>query len=152
MTTLTTAFQQAVTDQVIDEACKLLPKEIYYLSGNDIAAKLKQRRNDLQTYAAKYYRFLSNEVNITGTNDAEIFEVTRISDDSTLVSVFSTDKAGKKYKLVYQRCFLRSETNEIRLYGLEGKDQFIIDGSASDGITVRAIGGKGKDIYLTGRW
>lgn len=145
---ITTAFQQAVTDQVIDEACKLLPKEIYYLSGNDIAAKLKQRRNDLQTYAAKYYRFLSNEVNITGTNDAEIFEVTRISDDSTLVSVFSTDKAGKKYKLVYQRCFLRSETNEIRLYGLEGKDQFIIDGSASDGITVRAIGGKGKDIYL----
>lgn len=139
-------LQQSLTDAAIDAACLLFPKEIYHLSGKQIASKLKQRRNDLQLYAKKYYRFLSKEINITGTKGKEIFYVNRINDDSIAVMVYELNKKNTT-KLVYDRTFLTSETNEIRLYGLDGDDVFAIEGKANKSITVRAIGGKGKDVY-----
>lgn len=139
-----TELQLLLTDKVIDSSCALFPAEIYALNGKGIAAKLKKRRNDLKTYAADYYHFISQEVNIVGTNKKEVFEVTRMNDNETKVVVYNETKT----KRIYQRVFLRSETKEIRLYGLEGNDVFDIKGETAKGILVRAVGGKGNDNYM----
>lgn len=137
------SLQQLLTDNVIDSSCTFFPAEIYALDGKEIAAKLKQRRNDLEKYAEAYYYFLSEEVNVVGTNGTDVFEVVRVSDNETKVTVYEQSKT----KIIYQRTFLRSETKEIRLYGLDGNDVYDIDGTTGKSIVIRAIGGKGEDKY-----
>lgn len=141
-------LQSRLTDEVIESAFKLMPAEIFNISGKEIVAKLKKRRNDLEHYAVQYYKFISKEVDVRGTMRKEVFEVNRVNSESTLVSVYKTDRSGNKGGLIYKRTFLRSETKELRLYGLGSDDVFNIDGKVSKGIVVRVIGGKGKDSVV----
>lgn len=135
-------LQDRLTDEVIEESLQEFPPAIYALSGKEIGGKLKRRRNDLLKYARAYYSFLAAETDITGTRKPEIFTVKRIDNDSTLVTVSSDSK------LIYQRVFLRGETKEIRLYGLDGNDRFEIEGETGRGILVRVIGGEGEDTVM----
>lgn len=141
------SLQKALTDELIDSAFSLLPDPIYRLSGKQNADKLVRRRNDLQKYAMAYYLFLTEQVTIVGTDGDEIFEVKRLSKDSTSVRVYKSGKTGKREELLYSRIFLTAETKEIRLYGLEGEDRFLVDGNVQSGILIRLIGGKGKDYF-----
>ena len=141
-------LKNALTDQVIDSAFKMMPVAIYNISGSTTKAKLKIRRNHLDEYAKEYYDFLIEQVTITGTKAKEIFEVIRMNDDSTAVNVYKAGNKKEKNELFYHRVFLRSETKEIRLYGLDGNDAFNISGETDKGTLVRVIGGEGKDnIY-----
>jgi hypothetical protein len=70
---VTEELQHNLTDVKIEEALKMMPENIFDISGNQIIAKLKSRRNGLKKYAATYYQFLSREVNITGTQQKEFF-------------------------------------------------------------------------------
>ncbi len=140
-------LQEKMTDSVINAAFVKMPAPIYQLSGKEISNKLKSRRNDLIKYAKTYYQFLSKEVSVVGTNKKEIFEVTRLNDDSTKVSIYEIDKEESKQQ-IFNRVFLRSETKEIRLYGMNGDDLFDITGNVDQGIIVRIIGGKGDDSIV----
>lgn len=134
-------LRSVFTDEVIETAIMKMPPEIFALSGKEIIAKLKNRRDLLTKYAIEYYTFLSREVNITGTKKQESFQIKRVNSDSTDLFVYSAEEK----KLLYQRTFLTSETREIRLYGLEGNDLFELTGKAENGILVRVIGGQGHD-------
>jgi len=138
-------LQTELTDAAIAAAFKEMPAAIYNISGRETEAKLKGRRNDLQKYAISYYKFLAEQVNITGTKDQEIFNVTRINDGSTSVIVYKAANADAGNRIIFQRTFLRSETKEIRLYGLAGNDIFNLNGETKKGILIRVIGGKGED-------
>jgi hypothetical protein len=81
---------------------------------------------------------------ITGTKEKEIFEVQRINNDSTSITVYQSGKNNAKGDIIYQNTFLRSQTNEIRLYGLDGNDIFNINGKTDKGILVRISSGKGQ--------
>lgn len=140
-------LQDVLTNDVIAAAFREMPDPIYNISGRETVAILKRRRDDLQKYATDYYQFLSEQVNITGTKEVEIFEVKRESDDFTTVTVYKSGKDKQAGKIIYQRTFLRGETKEIRLYGLEGDDMFNVAGETKKGILVRVIGGKGEDSY-----
>lgn len=48
---------------------------MYNLGGDEISAKLKSRRDYLPAQAMKYYRFLSKQVNVVGSNKNEYFKV-----------------------------------------------------------------------------
>lgn len=138
-----------LTDEVIDEAVKDLPKEVYTLSGPEIASKLKARRNDLIKYAHEYYKFLAEEVDIVGSDKHEFFKVERVNDAETRVQVFKTKKEGDLDGELYDRTFYTDETDEIRLYGRDGHDKFIIAGKVDEGIIIRVIGGDEKeDIFV----
>jgi hypothetical protein len=128
-------LQQALTDSIIDAAMKQMPAPIYNISGAETAAKLKRRRDDLQTYATQYYRILAQQVDIVGTNQKEIFEVQRLNNDSTKITVYNAAKGTA----VYERTFLSAETKRIRLHGLEGDDEFRVDEAAKKGKLVRVI-------------
>ncbi|MEM7108625.1 MAG: BamA/TamA family outer membrane protein [Bacteroidota bacterium] len=140
-------IQTAVTDEVIESAIRKWPEEIYAINGVVIENKLKKRRDDLVTYANQYYAFLAEEVDIVGSDKAELFEVKRLSNEQTEVTVFRIkEKSGDIKFKSYHRVFNASETNEIRLFGLGDDDRFTLSGEVNKGIKIRIIGGKGKDI------
>ena len=137
------------TDSVIHKAIKTLPKNIYDSTGKEIENKLKSRRDLLPVYAEEYYRFLSKTVDVVGTKERELFNVNRQENGNTQLTVYAlSNKNGKIKDQLYNREFKYDETNEIRLYGLAGKDLFKVTGTGKKGIKVRIIGGKGTDSII----
>ncbi len=142
---VTTELQQKLTDQKIESAFTMMPENIFEISGKEIIAKLKKRRDDLKKYATTYYYFINKEVNIVGTAKNEYFEVNRENNDSTKVTMYKLNKENDVDEIIFQRTFLNKETKEIRLYGLGGNDKFNITGTTIKGTLVRVIGGDGAD-------
>ncbi|MCG6187287.1 BamA/TamA family outer membrane protein [Maribellus maritimus] len=139
-------IKTCITDSVIHEAISELPPGIYAKSGKEIEEKLKSRRDLLPKYADEFYRFLSKEVDVVGTDERDLFLVERQQNGNTKVEVFAlSDKKGKVKEKLYERTFLPDETKEIRLYGLKDEDEFELSGEAEKGIKIRIIGGKDKD-------
>jgi hypothetical protein len=138
-------IKTGVTDAAIDSAVLALPPEVYPISGPEIAAKLKSRRDQLHKAAAIYYDVLARDVDITGSDKHEKFEVNRIDNQRTEVTVHKITKKGAVGKLLFQRTFFTKETREIRLYGLDGHDVFDVKGKVGKGPIVRIIGGHDPD-------
>lgn len=139
-------LQERLTDEVIEEAIKGLPEEIYKINGENIIGKLKSRRQHLHTYARDFYLFLNKNVNILGSNKAELFEINHRKNGDALVKIHRIkEKSGEIKFKVFDRVFKHGETREIRLYGLGDDDRFIVTGESKNSIRVRIIGGKGKD-------
>ncbi|MEM6830052.1 MAG: BamA/TamA family outer membrane protein, partial [Bacteroidota bacterium] len=142
-------IQAAVSDEVIEQAIRKWPEEIYRLNGKTIEDKLKRRRDNLTKYAIQFYAFLSEVVSIVGSDRAELFEVSRLNDEKTEVTVYRIkEKSGEKKFKHYSRVFDNSETKELRLYGLGDDDRFVLSGEVNKGIKIRLIGGKGKDRII----
>ncbi len=142
-------IQQNVTNEVIHEAILTFPENIYDSSGIEIENKLKSRRGFLHKYAEDYYRFLSETVDVVGTEERELFNVERKDNGNTQVTVYAlSNKKGKVKEQLYGREFKHGETDEIRLYGIAGKDMFKLNGTGKKGIKVRIIGGKGNDSII----
>jgi hypothetical protein len=139
-------LQQLLTDAVIDKAVKQLPAEIYNVCGKDISTKLKARRTHLVEWATTYYYFISEEVQIHGSNHDEVFEVNN-SNDETTVKVFSKHAYQKNDSAFYTRTFKPNETKEIRLFSVDGNDVYHINGS-SNNINIKIIGGKQQDSVI----
>lgn len=138
-------LQENLTDEVIAKAMKQLPPEVYDLSAPEIASKLKSRRDNLLKISEKLFKYIAKEVSVPGSNEDEQFEIKRKNNGNVEVKVFSLNKKGKKKDKIYSREFDKKTTKEIRLYGLGGKDEFILKGKTKKSILIRVIGGFGKD-------
>ncbi len=139
-------LQQQLTDNVIENAVRQLPPEVFPISGNEIISKLKSRRDHLVEYATTYYAFLAHATDIPGTKDREYFEVNRVNDANTIVNIYKIKKdETKEVQPFYSRSFLTTETDEIRLYGMEGDDIFHVMGNSDKAILVRLVPGPGSD-------
>ncbi len=142
-------IQNELTDSVIHTAVNKMPSEIYAKIGKSIEKNLQKRRDDLEKYAIEYYKFLSSGVDITGTQKNDLFRVKRLPGGQTHVRVYALKKkTGEIKDTLYDRIFQLDETKEIRLYGLDGKDRFKVEGKSKKGIKIRIIGGKGKDSII----
>jgi hypothetical protein len=139
-------LKEELTDKKIEHAIRQFPDTIYKLDGQMIISKLKSRRDKLPSIALRYYNYLAKNVDVLGSDKNEYFEVQRLSDDSTAVNVY--DNTEIKRRLIYSRTFFTSETNEVRLYGLDGDDLFKISGHVRKSILIRIIGGKGNDTIV----
>lgn len=138
----------ALSDQVIETAVHKLPPEVAKNSAAEIISHLKNRRNLLSEWAASYYRALAENVNIVGSEKNEYFTINKISEEETQVQVYAVDNSGVADKTpYYSRTFSSKETDEIRIYGISGNDQFKIEGKPNR-VKVRIIGGPMKDIYI----
>ncbi len=137
-----------LTDEIIESAVLDWPQSVIDYHGDTIAATLKIRRDQLPKIAESYYEILAQYVDIVASNKHERFEVNRISDEETELIVYKTSKKGVVRKELIRRTFYTEETREIRLFGLDGNDQFEISGHANTGITIRAIGGAGDDSFV----
>jgi hypothetical protein len=147
------ALQQQLTDEIIEKAVRQLPPEVFPLSGNTIIQALKQRRADIVNYATTYYGFLAEYVDVPGTAKQEWFDVKRLNDRETAVTIYKINEERKQQGgPIFHRVFLTAETKEIRLYGIGGNDIYTVNGIVKEGITIRIIGGTGEDsVYDASR-
>ena len=135
------ALQNGMTDEIIEEAFKNLPEEIKGQTIDDIKRKLKGRRGNIVKIAQEYYRYVNRHQVVTGTNKADVFEIVRLPNGETTLSVHRKDIG------VFNRTFNKEETKEIWLYGLDGKDTFNVIGEGDDLIKIKIMGGKKNDTY-----
>lgn len=140
-----TRFTRQLSDTAIKKAVKQMPPEIYAINGEQLIDKLISRRNALHKQSMKYYRFLSEKVNVLGSNKTEYFRVFNEGDKIRVqVKAINGKDTGN---MIYDRLFDPNETEEIRLYGFRGNDRFSIDANASSKTVIRIIGGKGNDSF-----
>lgn len=138
-------MQDQLTDSVIEAALHVWPDAFFEQDGEELLGLLKSRRDNLDRIAMRQYDYLSRAVSIPGTNQKDYFDVRRLDNGDTRVRLYERSGKGKKKNKRYDRTFVKSETNEIRLYGLEGDDEFVLKGRARKGIRIRIVGGVGDD-------
>lgn len=144
---MTDEFLSKMTDEVIEKSLHQQPKEIQVMPRNqEIIQKLKDRKKYYTDEMMEYYHFLAKIVNVTGSDKKELFDITRYSDGSVLVQVYKITKEGEQSKKIYERKFDPAYTKEIRLYAMGGNDKFVTHGDGNK-ITIRMIGGSGKDVF-----
>ena len=132
-----------LTNEKIRQATKAFPKEVQALCADQTADILIQRKANLEKMSRKLYLSLSRNVNVTGTDQPDQFKAERLANGKTEVTVWNEDQSI----LEYHRIFDKAETKEIRLYGLDGDDQFDVSGNYDKGSKIRMIGGKGSDSF-----
>lgn len=132
-----------LTDEVIANAVKEVPSEVYPISGAELTRILKARRDQLEIFAQAFYESLSKEPVVLGSDGNDRIEVINQSPNSVQLNLY----AEKKDKPFYSRVFNDAETKEIRVYGMKGADQFSVAPDKTNGIIVRLIGGPDKDKY-----
>lgn len=146
-TTIATDMQQSLTDAVIENAIKQLPPEIFAISGQEIITNLKARRDRLNQFAERYYHSLAKNVEIPASASNEMIEIVGVDEGNIKVSMYAINDGKAKSQPFFSRIFDKNETKEVRIYGIDGNDQFSADASTGKDILIRLIGGPGKDTY-----
>lgn len=139
-------FKRDLTDSVISASVKNLPPEIAKMDSADIVSKLKSRRDLLPEKGIIYYKFISKRVNILGTNTDEVFHVSK-NENGLKVDVYTKPDGDDSSMLKYSRTFDPKITKEVRMYGFNGDDKFLVDKEVRSGIKLRMIGGQGTDTF-----
>ncbi|MFC1760227.1 hypothetical protein ACFLZD_01750, partial [Candidatus Neomarinimicrobiota bacterium] len=134
-----------LTNERIDKAVLKFPKEIQPFVSNETAEILKARLENIEPMARELYLFLAKEVSITGTNEKDQFVITVPNDTTISIIGYNQNNKMEKGNEMYSRDFSSSETKNIRIYGLDKKDRFLITGNAKNRINLAIVGGDNKD-------
>lgn len=140
------SMKVALDDATIENAIRQMPEEAFKISGEEIIAKLKSRRDKLTEAAFTYYRILAKNIEILASDEDEIAYIQRLNDRQVRVRLYDR-KGEKKGELFYDRTFDKEDTKEIRLFMLGGEDSVLIVGDVKKSIKIRVIGGEGKDLF-----
>jgi len=141
-------MQQSLTDAVITSAIQQLPPEVFAISGNQIIATLKARRDHLTDFALRYYQSLAKNTDIIATQKDELVLITGVDDRHVKVELFDLNRNDQpKQTPFFSRVFDAGETDEIRIYGIGGNDQYKAIGTTGKQILIRLIGSPQRDRY-----
>jgi hypothetical protein len=135
-----------ITDEVIDEAFALFPKEVNKEKIGEIKRKLQGRRANLQKISDAYYNVINKYVIIKGTDKDDWFDIVRMPNGITKVTGYRI-KNGEKADIIHNRTYSQDNTKEIWIYGLDDKDYFNVHGTGDTFIKLRLIGGLNNDSY-----
>ncbi|MCJ8166465.1 hypothetical protein MKJ04_16590 [Pontibacter sp. E15-1] len=141
------SVQHALTDEVIEQGFRAMPEPVAAVSAPAIKKMLRSRRDGLLDAAYSYYSTLASTVQVVGTDKHERFEVAVLSPEQVRVRMYKTNKKGDERELRYERTFEADDTEEIRLYGLNGDDHFSISGNVRPNLKISVWGGAGEDSY-----
>jgi len=141
------ALQVQLSEPVIARAIAQMPPEFIAIDGEAMQRALVRRRDRLPQAAREFYELLAREVNLRGTDRADVVEVTRADDGSVRVTFSARGgKGGSGVMQPYlQRTFRPTETHEVRLFLYKGDDSVVVRGSREGGVLVRVVGGGGDD-------
>lgn len=140
-------FLAAMTDDVIQNAMRRQPREVQGLNMDKIISTLQKRKQYFRGDMMEYYRFISKKVSVVGSNQRELFTITKNEDGTVRVRSNKIDKEGVVTSKIYERLFDPKVTDEIRIYGLGDEDRYVVEGGRSP-IKVRIIGGPGNDAFV----
>ncbi len=132
-------LQARLTDESIAKALAALPAGYNQSVLADVAASLRRRRDALGKLGGQYYRQLARTVDVRGSDDAELAEVTREPGGAVTVELLANRTS------VFKRRFIPGETGEIRLYLLGNTDTVRVRGEPN-GIPLRVVTGGGADL------
>ena len=135
-----------LTDSLLLAAVQRMPAEVRTTEAQTLFRVLQSRRDALPEAVRDYYEVLAAETDMHCSDENEMVEVTRHSDGS--VSVFARTLRESARPPIFRRTVYPDETNEIRIYMGDGDDIAIVRGVQDGSITVRVIGGGGKDRYV----
>lgn len=144
---IATSMQQQLTDTLIATAIRQMPPEIFAIRGQETISILKSRRDELVSFAERYYRSLAREADIIGTKEDEYFEVIATNEGNIKVNVHVLNPDATIGKQLFSREYNKTETDELRIYGIGGNDRFHANGATAKNILIRLIGGPGNDEY-----
>ncbi len=122
----------------------MLPREYRSLDSTRLVQTLKARRDKLPVVAADFYRLLVREIDIHATDESERVTIERRPDGDVEVTMIGA-AAREPY---FHRRFQPGETSEIRLYLHGGDDRVDVTGQGASAITLRIVGGAGKDEVI----
>jgi hypothetical protein len=148
--TITLSVKNSLTDQVIEEAVRRLPAEIYKKASKEIITKLKARRDKLHEISTDFYNRINDVIDIYASDKDDLVEVKRISSDKTEVILYKRGKKSgeKKGKPLYHKIVDNRLTAEIRIFMGGGDDRAVVTGTVGSSPRVRIVGGKGKDELI----
>lgn len=136
---ITDSVAASLSDSVIADAVKQLPRGSYDKDGQFIEAALKQRRDQLKSASRKFYKMINKEVYVFGSDNDEMITLDRDEKGGVTITVSS---AGST---VFSRTFLPSATKTIRIYGFGGNDALKVNNAGSHGPSVIFYGGAGDN-------
>lgn len=134
------AVQASLTDSAIAESVQRLPAEYIPLDAEWLARMLRSRRDQLPGMARRFYRMLAAEVDVHLTDGAEQVRVLR--PDERSVTVEARRRSGE---VSFRRRFDAADTKDVRLYLHGSADVVTVTGPGDSPITLRVIGGGGRD-------
>ncbi|MEZ4953062.1 MAG: hypothetical protein R2825_05755 [Saprospiraceae bacterium] len=138
--------QKNLTDESIEQGVSWLPEGIYQEMAPELKKNIKARRDDLLQTAKWWYKNLAKTVTVVATQK-ENYTLVERQKKHTKVTIYELEDDDKKEK-IYERTFDNKMTKEIRLFGLEGDDQFEVVGKAGKkSPIVRLIGGVDEDTF-----
>ncbi len=133
-------IQEHISDEEIERVFNTLPEAAQDSSIDNIKVNLRSRRDGLLTIAKSYYDYLNNFEVVLGTEEEDDFLITRKLNGETNITITHDT-------IVSNNTYFTDQTNEIWVYGLDGKDTFTVDGEGKDLVNLRIIGGKKNDTY-----
>ncbi|MBL7698743.1 MAG: BamA/TamA family outer membrane protein [Chitinophagaceae bacterium] len=143
---ITDEFVKAITDEVIDNALKKLPKTAYDLRHNELSATLKKRRDNIPAAMKEYFRFMQKIVDVKLSDKNELVSIRDSSNKYLVVNVNKLTKNGDVGELLMNSAFDPSVTKEFRLYMGKGQDSVVIANKTSP-VKIRLIGDEGEKQY-----
>ena len=147
---VTQYIQSKLTDDIIKDAVKKVPKEWFKNQSKELVEALIQRRNNLSEISQDYYEMIFKYIAIYASDKDEVAIINRVNNNSVNVSIFDKDKQpGQKSEIpFFNRTFENDITKEIRLFMLDGDDSVKISGNVDVSPLIRVIGGDGKDALI----
>lgn len=136
--------QSKLTNEVIDEAFIQLPQEVKGEEIKEIIENLKKRRDSLESFAREYYVKLQENPVITATNEDDSIFLKKYGKDSLQINIIHDNET------IFDRKYSKKLSKEVWIYGMDGNDNFIIEGSANKNIPTYLIGGSGNNQYKIG--
>ena len=123
---LANEFVQAESDQVLENALRRLPKELYALRHDVLFEKLKSRRDRIPHAMNEYYHFVNRITDLRLTAKSEVINFTDGRDAGLVVTVHQAKKDGDPGDPLWRIHYQAGITRELRLYTSGGADQINI--------------------------
>lgn len=139
-------IQEHLSNDAINKAFLQLPYELQDETTTKLKLNLRNRLKKLNQTAQQYQKLLDKKTLVVGTMQNDVFVINRLSNGRTSVVVYNGKKLPEN--IVYEKTFTKKQTKEIWLFGLEGKDEFSMEGKEFNNIKIRLIGGLNQDSYV----
>ncbi|RYY62002.1 MAG: hypothetical protein EOO05_04345 [Chitinophagaceae bacterium] len=141
-------FTAAVTDSVLEEAVRRLPKASWDNRHEDLLFKLKARRDKLPAKLDDYYVYSHKVADILNSDKNELVELKSLSNGGLRLKITKLAKSGNTRDVLMEQEYDPRITKEIRVFLGNGNDSVVVDTKGSK-IALRMIGGKGSKTFNT---
>ena len=144
------SLRRRLPDAALRAALQAGPPEARARMTQELLPALRARRDQLPAAARRYYQVLQEQAVVTGTDAAERFELTALGPGRLRLRVFARRPARPDSLLGQQQYDVR-HTTRLSVYGLGGKDEFILSGRLAPGFGVALIRWGGPQRVLAER-